>query len=692
MIKKELRAVPVPKADIPRIHAMAAENDNIRGVIASQKKKVGTEETLILNVYQVSGKNKQDISLLFRVFCQKDDYITLETDCNKWRTGALLHLVCRDSGWSEYWWNYNQLEFLTDRDAKRVESTLRKWNRNNSDNGERVAFTLLDQYQQNVKKARMMKRHKKETDIIDTDMEKFGKLPDDYQDFIEETVFSDDNYIFYDTKKKRAFCTSCKKTFLLKGRHLRHETIGIWNNRNDVKHNRTVCCPYCNKFLLAKSEGMGRQGLISVKWSVLVQPCNEEVLTRYFCHIKDFSPDFHNPRITTSEGYRTVHRADRSTDYMWAKYRTTENIRWCYYRDRGSSWCTPAETVAPRSVVMYNTNLQEAVAGTCMKYSVPDIFIGNTECERYFASPWFIDKYFNSYRKYPFIEQLLKVGFYKMTMEFLDKGYSNVNLNHGQNSILGTLGINRNQFNMLRRVGNPGMRDLAVLRYKPDLKWDEFEDLRYIKDDRYANYYEKYIDLMRYTTLHKLRRYIDRNRITYAQDYFDYTKWIEEMGYDMRNEFNLFPTNFNRVHDEMSRQYMRFKEKQAKEDAERFNRILRKMKKETMEIEAMNLDVDGLFVRLPNKLEELKEEGETLHHCVGTYMEKVSKGETMIFFIRKKADPEKPYYTLEWKGRVVQCRGSHNCDMTPEVKAFVEIFQMKMLEYGNASKKQRRAG
>ena len=116
------------------------------------------------------------------------------------------------------------------------------------------------------------------------------------------------------------------------------------------------------------------------------------------------------------------------------------------------------------------------------------------------------------------------------------------------------------------------------------------------------------------------------------------------------------------------------------------------MKKETMEIEAMNLDVDGLFVRLPNKLEELKEEGETLHHCVGTYMEKVSKGETMIFFIRKKADPEKPYYTLEWKGRVVQCRGSHNCDMTPEVKAFVEIFQMKMLEYGNASKKQRRAG
>ncbi len=92
MIKKELRAVPVPKADTLQIHEKAVKN-NIRGIIVTQKKKICTEETLILNVYQVSGKNKQDISLLFRVFCQKDDYITLETDCNKWRTGALLQVV-----------------------------------------------------------------------------------------------------------------------------------------------------------------------------------------------------------------------------------------------------------------------------------------------------------------------------------------------------------------------------------------------------------------------------------------------------------------------------------------------------------------------------------------------------------------------------------------------------------------------
>lgn len=694
MIKKALKAIPVPRADAQQIHKIAIGGKDIRGVIISQKKKVEAEETLILNVYQVSGKNKKDISLLFRVFCQKNDYITFEADCNKWRTGALLHLIYRDSGWCEYWWNYHQLEFLTDKDAKRVESTLRRWNHNNMEYGERAAITLFDQYQQNVKNARLMKKHKKETDVIDADMEKFGELPDDYQTFIEETVFKDENYIFYDTKEKRAFCTSCKKTFILENKHLRHKTIGVWNNRDDVGHNKTVCCPYCNKFLLAKSEGMSRQSLVSVEWSLLVQSHNEEVLTRYFCHTKDFRIDFHNPKITTHEGYRTVHRADKATDYMWASYKTTGNMRWCYYRDRGSSWYPPAETVAPRSVVMYNVNLQETVAGTCMKYSVPDIFIENVANDkRYFNSPWIIDNYFNSYRKYPFIEQLMKVGFYRMTRDFLeDPNSADVNLNEGQNSILGTLGINKNQYNMLRKVGDPRLKDLAILRYKPDLKWNDFEKLRWIQDVGYVGIYKEYIDLMHYTTLHKLSRYIREQNIAYEHDYFDYTGWLEKMGYDMRNEFNLYPKDFKKAHDDKLKEYVKFKDKRAKEDIKRFNKMLKKLRKDTSDVDAMNLRIEGMFIRLPEQLDELKKEGEILHHCVGTYVDMVEKGETMIFFIRKESDPDKPFFTLEWKGRVVQCRGYRNCNMTPEVKAFVQIFQEKMAEYENEPKKQRKAG
>lgn len=694
MKKKELKAIPAPRANLEAIHDIAVAGKGKRGVIAVQKKKIGTEETLVLNVYQTSGRNKRDISLLFRVFCQKEDYITLEVECDKWRTGALLNLVCRDAGWAEYWWSYEQLEFLSDTDAKRAEKTFRKWLNNKEEYDKRPAFTLLHRYQEDIKAKRLMRKHKKETDVIDRQMEKFGDLPEDYQSFVEETVFSSENYIFYDTKAKMAYCTSCKKDFILENKHLRHKTIAVWNDQDEVRHNRTVRCPYCNKYLQAKSEGVGRGTLVSVAWSVLVQRSGEDVLTRYFCHTKDFRIDYHNPLIKTGERFRTVHTKEKSTDYMWGNYKNT-SIRWCYYRTSGSYWYPSSEFVEPRSVVMYNQSLADVIKGSCMQYSVPDIFINNIANDpRYFNTPWLVDSYFNSYRKYPFIEQLLKVGFYRMTREFLeDNRVYKAEFNVGQKTILGTLGIGKIQYNMLRKLKDPGIRDLEILRYKPDLKWEEFSTLRYITDNGHIDMYKKYIGLMTYTTLHKITRYISEQKIaTRDNDYFDYTGWLEQMGYDMRNEFNLFPKDFKKAHDNMSKQYIKFKDKQAREDAKKFNRLLKKLKQETTDVEAMNLDIEGLFIRLPNKLEELKKEGEALHHCVGTYMERVRKGETMIFFIRKKEEPEKPYYTLEWHGRVIQCRGSHNCDMTPEVKAFVQIFQEKMTEYENEPKKQRKAG
>ncbi|WP_373692317.1 PcfJ domain-containing protein, partial [Pseudomonas aeruginosa] len=49
--------------------------------------------------------------------------------------------------------------------------------------------------------------------------------------------------------------------------------------------------------------------------------------------------------------------------------------------------------------------------------------------------------------------------------------------------------------------------------------------------------------------------------------------------------------------------------------------------------------------------------------------------------MRRKEKPEKPYYTLEWKGKVVQCRGMNNCAMTQEIKEFVDLFSKEMGAY-----------
>ena len=82
---------------------------------------------------------------------------------------------------------------------------------------------------------------------------------------------------------------------------------------------------------------------------------------------------------------------------------------------------------------------------------------------------------------------------------------------------------------------------------------------------------------------------------------------------------------------------------------------------------------------LPSSADDLKREGQTLHHCVATYADRVAKKQTMILFVRKVEAPQEPFFTMEWRdNRVIQCRGSHNCDMPGDVKAFVSAFEKQM--------------
>lgn len=86
---------------------------------------------------------------------------------------------------------------------------------------------------------------------------------------------------------------------------------------------------------------------------------------------------------------------------------------------------------------------------------------------------------------------------------------------------------------------------------------------------------------------------------------------------------------------------------------------------------------DGLLIRPPVDAGELIVEGKVLNHCVGRYIGDMAEGRTSILFIRREAQPDKPFYTLEWKdGHVVQCRTRNNksYEQDPEVRGFVETW------------------
>ena len=696
MDKRALSAITRP-ALTDKNKEMPLLVSNMCYLATASRQEIGGNDTLIINFFR---KEEKELKPAFRTFCQMDDYITqdLSTDRTKWKTGAIDYLT----GYLYWYRNSGNIVIASVAERKVILDFLQDFRRMHGiDDQQRViphgatidseVENRIDEYQGVIKEWKLQARHKKEKAEIDKHMEKFGELPADYEQFVKETVFSSENYIFYSRPKERAYCTKCGHDFELRKDGLYYKKIAIWNDTDRVKHNRTVRCPYCNSFLMCKSEGMGRQNLFAIQWSVLVQKHKDEVLVRYFRHIKDFRIDFRNPQIESRERFRTVHTAKKSIEFEWCRFKCTQNLRWCYLTNKSYGCCPPSEMAVPRSTVLYNTDLLETVAGTCMKYSAVDIYIDKVvQNDQFLNKPWCIDWYFNSYRENPYLEQLLKIGFYKLTQAVL-KDPDCPKFKNGR-TVLETLQVNKLQFNMLRRIGDPSARDVRILRYAGEIRQEDFDILRYIHDDGYDRIYEKYLDMRRYTTVYKLKKYIDKQRIFHDRDYFDYIRWLEEMGYDMRNEFNLYPKDFKKAHDDKSKEYIRFKDKQAKEDEKRFKRLLAKLRKETEDVDAMNLKTGGMFIRLPDELDELKREGEILHHCVGTYRDRVAKGDTMVFFIRLESEPDQPFYTLEWKGRVIQCRGFKNCDMTPEVKAFVNIFQEKMMEYEEKPLKRRKVG
>ena len=342
----------------------------------------------------------------------------------------------------------------------------------------------------------------------------------------------------------------------------------------------------------------------------------------------------------------------------------------------------------PRQTVLYNTDFG-FLKGTCMRYSCIEMFFEKIIPTMRHTSAWIVDNYFNFYHRYPFVEQMIKIGWYKLVKELFEKDgeAEREDFKNGRN-ILETCGITRTQFMILREAthGNPEARDLRIVKHEGQrdirLTVDDLKLLRFTHDEGHYDYFDKFLDAMKYTTLHKLNKYFEKQKIRHKQDYFDYTEWLLEMGYDMQNEFNIYPRNFVERHDEMAKAYQKFKDKQHREEIKKFNRLLKQMRKNLKEDNPLNLQLQGLFIRLPYQVAELKTEGEILHHCVGTYIDRIMKGETTIFFVRRIEKPEEPFYTLEWKDhKIVQCRGSHNCDMTPAVKAFTTLFAEQMKTY-----------
>lgn len=152
-----------------------------------------------------------------------------------------------------------------------------------------------------------------------------------------------------------------------------------------------------------------------------------------------------------------------------------------------------------------------------------------------------------------------------------------------------------------------------------------------------------------------------------VQILLDYWCMAEQLGQDLTDAQVRYPRSLLIAHDEAA-ELMR-----QRQEAGRANlfRLRRKY------LSKWTFAVDGLLIRPARSQKDLTNEGNSLHHCVSTYGNRHAKGESAIFFIRRKSRPGEPYYTLELDEKTLtvrQNRGLRNCPRTPEVRAFEDLW------------------
>ena len=89
---------------------------------------------------------------------------------------------------------------------------------------------------------------------------------------------------------------------------------------------------------------------------------------------------------------------------------------------------------------------------------------------------------------------------------------------------------------------------------------------------------------------------------------------------------------------------------------------------------------DEFIIKMPDTPIDIMEEGKTLNHCVGGYMENHVEGKTTILFLRRKNDPETSFYTIEVKNNeVIQIHGRDNrwLGNNPEAIPFMRKWLLK---------------
>lgn len=215
----------------------------------------------------------------------------------------------------------------------------------------------------------------------------------------------------------------------------------------------------------------------------------------------------------------------------------------------------------------------------------------------------------------------------------------------------------------------------------------------HMTDTKLINYFGRQLQLHPESSF---RSILDR-----YTDYLEMAEWLNNEGIaeiDLGKTYYQFPKDCIQAHDRMEAACMPILEtmendRQRREDERRGKKIIREhiadncgLMKRAKQYGSIRQPGGDLIAVFPETVADMVNEGTVLHHCVGwnpVYRERQLTGEYITYFIRKKDEPHKPYFTATYKiqngkASFKESYGESHKKPGKEVKAFIDAFMLNV--------------
>lgn len=618
------------------------------------------EKTLIVDMF----KPAPGAEFLYRLFVGKNIH-----DDDKWFIVKSDGTVSESSLLVDYYYNRIYYPFSADTD-RAIDEYLSSTNLYAQGKG----IEKIIAWQNAVREKRLKAKYQKIKDSISYELAEIRPLPQSVHKWIDNTVMAYSRYMFYDANGKKQTTARCS-------------VCGNKVTINKVRSGDKVTCPVCHKKCTAKpyKKYTNSHGFCDRETIMYLQPFKgTRFCARKFMVVYKYTPGEIKPCISMQELLRTTCDFDGQEMRVQEQYTYDENYK-------GGDWRKYFYESINSNLQLYPGTLNK-IFKRVKGFNKWHIDYGKIAR---LCNPIAFEKLYTAVNKVASLNNIINNGLINLARDVITYRY-NCNIDEydlTKGSLSKSFGITKDDLKILKHL-NPGILELQLYKaYQQTGRKIDIEELKefFTINAMINGSVNDMLRILEHSSLRKFcqffRRWENENcakqydnyyrdpRRTFFRDYKDYIDNATLLEYDLTNLEVLYPKNFKQAHDLASDivNDKNFSEGELPQIARQYEKYSN----------LYSYEDKDFCIMPPVRHNDLKNEGKTLCHCVATYAKRIATEKTIILFIRKTSEKEKPYFTLELNPvtlRIEQCRGFENCSYPNEVQKFIDKWYKTKIE------------